>query len=87
MWGWQVLCDAAEEGHFRRALERAGLGSELTRADMESLGFYVCEADLEDEAPIRAVGATAVERIIASEGELRSFHASRSSSRSGGQNP
>ena len=67
------LCDAAEEGHFRRALERAGLGSELTRADMESLGFYVCEADLEDEL-IRAVGATAVERIIASEGELRSFH-------------
>jgi hypothetical protein len=66
------LCDAAEEGHFRRALERAGLGSELTRADMESLGFYVCEADLEDEL-IRAVGATAVERLIASEGELRSF--------------
>jgi hypothetical protein len=36
------LCDAAEEGVFRRALERAGLGSNLTRADMERLGFYVC---------------------------------------------
>ena len=66
------LCDAAEEGHFRRALERAGLGSDLTRADMESLGFYVCDVDLEDEL-IRAVGAPRVEEIIASEGELGSF--------------
>jgi hypothetical protein len=67
------LCDAAEEAHFRRALERAGLGSNLTREDMESLGFYVCVADLEDEL-IRSLGADAVERIIAAEGELGSFH-------------
>ena len=26
------LCDVAQESHFRRALERAGLGSDLTRA-------------------------------------------------------
>jgi hypothetical protein len=50
------LCDAGEEADFRRGLERAGLGSNLTRADMESLGFYVCVADLEDEL-IRALGA------------------------------
>src|SRR5947208_291193 len=31
------LCDAAEESHFRRALERAGLGSDLDRAGMETL--------------------------------------------------
>ena len=37
------LCDAAEEGDFRRALERAGLGSGLDRAELERLGFYVCE--------------------------------------------
>src|SRR3954463_1483638 len=37
------LCDAAEEGQLRRALERAGFGSNLGRADMERLGFYVCE--------------------------------------------
>ena len=66
------LCDAQEEPHFRRALERAGLGSELTRADMEALGFYVCIADLEDEL-VRSAGAAAVERVIASEGELGSF--------------
>jgi hypothetical protein len=67
------LCDAGEERHFRRALERAGLGTDLTRADMERLGFYVCVEDLEHEL-VRAVGADAVERIIVAEGELRSFH-------------
>jgi hypothetical protein len=67
------LCDAAEEGVFRRALERAGLGSNLTRADMEQLGFYVCVADLEDEL-IRALGAKAVLRVVDAAGELESFH-------------
>lgn len=66
------LCDAAEEDDFRRGLERAGLGSSLTRDDMERLGFYVCEADLEEEL-IRALGAEAVERVIDAQGELRSF--------------
>jgi Overcoming lysogenization defect protein-like, TOPRIM domain len=66
------LCDAAEEGYFRRALERAGLGSDLTRADMERLGFYVCVADLEDEL-IRSLGAASVEELIDTQGELGSF--------------
>jgi Overcoming lysogenization defect protein-like, TOPRIM domain len=66
------LCDAAEEGEFRRALEHAGLGSDLTRADMEQLGFYVCVADLEDEL-IRALGADSVEQVVDAEGDLGSF--------------
>jgi hypothetical protein len=66
------LCDAAEERDFRRGLERAGLGSNLTRAEMERLGFYVCVADLEDEL-IRALGAASVEQIADAEGELGSF--------------
>jgi hypothetical protein len=66
------LCDAAEEGYFRRALERAGFGSSLSRAEREALGFYVCVADLEDEL-IRALGAASVEQIIEAEGELGSF--------------
>jgi hypothetical protein len=66
------LCDAAEEGHFRRALERAGLGSSLSRAGMEALGFFICTADLEDEL-IRALGTDAVERVIEAQGDLRSF--------------
>lgn len=66
------LCDAGEEREFRRGLERAGLGTSLTRADLEALGFYVCDADLEDEL-IRALGTDAVERVIDAEGDLRSF--------------
>ena len=66
------LCDVGEERHFRRALERAGLGADFTREEMEALGFFVCVQDLEDEL-IRSVGADAVERLIAAEGELRSF--------------
>ena len=66
------LCDAGEEGDFRRGLERAGLGSDLTRDDMERLGFYVCVRDLEDEL-IRAHGAESVERIAEAEGDLGAF--------------
>jgi OLD-like protein len=66
------LCDAGEEGDYRRGLEAVGLGSGLTRVDMEALGFHVCVADLEDEL-IRSLGVPAVERIVADQGELRSL--------------
>lgn len=66
------LCDAAEEGDFRRGLERAGFGSNLSRAGMERLGFYVCVADLEDEL-IRALGVATVEEVIAAQGDLERF--------------
>jgi hypothetical protein len=66
------LCDVREERDFRRALERAGLGSRLSRDDLERLGFYICEADLEDEL-IRALGAEAVEDVIRVRGDLHSF--------------
>jgi hypothetical protein len=66
------LCDKAEEKDFIRAIERAGIGSHIDRAAMESLGFYVCEADLEEEL-IRALSVPAVERVIESQGELGSF--------------
>ncbi len=66
------LCDAGEERGFRRALERAGLGRELTRSDAEALGFFVCEADLEDEL-IRALGVDAVEQVVEAYGDLGPF--------------
>jgi OLD-like protein len=66
------LCDVGEEGAFRRGLERAGLGSHLSRGDLEALGFFVCVADLEDEL-IRALGTATVERVVDAEGELSSF--------------
>jgi hypothetical protein len=66
------LCDAGQEADFRRALERTGLGSDLTRDGMERLGFFVCVEDLEDEL-VRSVGAAGVQAVIAAEGELASF--------------
>jgi hypothetical protein len=66
------LCDAAEQGYARRCLERAGMGTDLTRAGLEALGFFVCEADLEDEL-IRALGTSAVEAVLDAQGELDSF--------------
>ena len=66
------LCDAGEERVFRRALEHSGFGSNLTRVEMERLGFYVCVADLEDEL-IRALGPASVEAVLDSQGDLGSF--------------
>jgi len=66
------LCDAGEERVFLRSLERAGFGKDLTRADMERLGFHVCDADLEDEL-IRALGAASVEAVLESQGDLAAF--------------
>ena len=66
------LCDAGEERLFRRALERAGLGANLTRVDLEQLGFFVCNADLEDEF-IRALGAARVEEVVEAAGDLGAF--------------
>jgi hypothetical protein len=66
------LCDAAEARDFECGLEGAGLGSNLTRAEMERLGFYVCVADLEDEL-IRALGASSVEQVVDAQGDLGSF--------------
>jgi hypothetical protein len=66
------LCDAGEEPVFRRALERAGFGSDLTRAEMERLGFYVCDADLEEEL-IRALGSPRVVEILRANDDLHRF--------------
>jgi hypothetical protein len=66
------LCDAAQALGFRRGLQRAGLGPAHDGTDLARLGFFVCEADLEDEL-IRALGAAAVERVIAGQGELASL--------------
>jgi hypothetical protein len=66
------LCDVGEEGDFRHGLERNGIGSNLTREDMEALGFFVCVLDLEDEL-IRSLGAASVEQVVEDQGDLGSF--------------
>lgn len=80
------LCDSAEEGDVRRALERAGLGTNLTPDDTEALGFYVCVADLEDEL-IRALGVAAVERVVEAQGELTALRIFRRQPGWSGRNP
>jgi hypothetical protein len=60
------LYDLGEERHFLRALGCAD------RAELERVGFYACTRDLEDELT-RAVGPAGMERVLAEQGELRSF--------------
>lgn len=67
------VCDAGEEGYFSRELARAlGLPNPPARSELEELGFFVCEADLEDEL-IRAHGTASVERLLELQGDLGSF--------------
>jgi hypothetical protein len=65
------MYDVADERHVRRALARAGT---LIADDQspESMGFFACVADLEDEL-IRALGTEAVERVLEAQDELTSF--------------
>jgi hypothetical protein len=66
------LCDVGEEEVFRRGLERAGYGSDLSRAAMEQRGFFVCVVDLEDEL-IRALTPSGVEAVLEEHGDLGPF--------------
>jgi hypothetical protein len=66
------LYDAPEERHFRRGLAQAGFGPSLTRADLEGLGFYACDANLEDELT-RALGPAAMEELLEAQSELSAF--------------
>jgi hypothetical protein len=67
------LYDAGEERAVIRALERAGCApAAASRSDLERLGFFVCEADLEDEL-IRALGPARVEQVLEHNGNLTAF--------------
>jgi hypothetical protein len=66
------LSDEGEEVDFGRAVQAARIGAVTNRADLESLGFYVCEIDLEDEL-VRALGAETMVELIESQGQIRRF--------------
>jgi len=66
------LYDAPEQRQLRSALRRAGVVVGDSNDVLETLGFFACDADLEDEL-IRALGASAVERLLDEQGELESF--------------
>jgi len=65
------MYDVADERHVRRALANAAIPI-AAHESLESFGFFACVADLEDEL-IRALGAEAVERVLAAQDELVSF--------------
>ena len=66
------LYDLPEERHFLRAVCAGMVTPAPSQTDAESLGFYACSEDLEDEL-IRALGPEAVEQVIAAEGEIGAF--------------
>ncbi len=70
------LVDEGEERFFRQVVQGSDRHPELTRDEMEQLGFFVCVADLEDEL-IRAVGVDGVLERIAAEGQSRALRTFR----------
>ena len=62
------LCDEGEEAIFGAALETAAEAGLL-----ESLGFFVCRADLEDEL-IRAAGPETFAALAEREGDAAAWH-------------
>lgn len=70
------LCDEAEEPVYRRALERAGLADAAAPVPLETLGFFSCRHDLEDEL-IRALGIDVAVAIVAEQGEGARFERMR----------
>ena len=67
------LYDEKEEEVVRAALERAGYGPNLDRGRLESVGFFACSADLEDELT-RAAGEAVLSRLIELEDDAQPWH-------------
>jgi hypothetical protein len=70
------LVDAAEERFFRQAVQGSDRHPELTRDEMEQLGFFVCVPDLEFEL-IRAIGTDRTIEVISEEGDARALRSFR----------
>lgn len=68
------LYDIGEFEVVRRMLDESGRGRPDGTAEAESLGFFACTLDLEDEL-IRAAGIDLVETVLAEVGELPRFRA------------
>ncbi len=66
------LCDAAEEPLIKKGLADSGRGESGSSEELETLGFFVCRRDLEDEL-IRAAGIENALAVLESQGDLRSF--------------
>ena len=69
------LVDAAEERFFRQAVQD-DRHPELTRSEMEQLGFFVCDPDLEHEL-VRAIGTGRTLAIIDELGQAKALNTFR----------
>jgi hypothetical protein len=67
------MCDEDKETQWQTELQKAGFPA-TSRQAMQQAGFKVCVKDLEEEF-ISAMGATAVQGVIASEGDAAAFAA------------
>ena len=73
------LYDEGEEGVIRAALERAGYGPHLDRSNLESVGFFACVADLEDELIRAAMDANLdLSLLIEEQGDAQPWRRFRS---------
>jgi predicted ATP-dependent endonuclease of OLD family len=63
------LYDESEEAYVLRGVERSEMADEPNRADLERLGFLVCQRDLEDEL-VRALGGKAAKEVVEGNGDL-----------------
>ncbi len=66
------LIDADEKTRLTVNLKRAGFRAGFSEEYLARLGFFVCDADLEDEM-LRAVGLPQVLEIVEKQGELGAF--------------
>lgn len=66
------LCDAGDEPQWAEALKAHGFAKTLDRPVMASLGFFVCDKDLEDVL-ITAVGEHETLHVIDGQGESAQF--------------
>jgi hypothetical protein len=71
------LYDQGEEGVIRTALERAGYGRDLDRSELERIGFFACNADLEEEL-IRAAGDDNLSALVERESDAQPWRKFRS---------
>jgi putative ATP-dependent endonuclease of the OLD family len=65
------FCDSDKESKWIGALAAAG-AKVTNRVELNALGFFVCERDLEDEL-VKALGVSSAQSLIAKEGEAKAF--------------
>ena len=66
------MCDFGEVPYVTRRIHEAGLGEPASPAELETLGFWVCDIDLEDEL-VRALGPEGVLAVFEADGRLHKF--------------